>query len=83
MHHSIAHADAETLFRSFRYNAHPMSILSSAFAALGSFYEEVRFEEYVSSCVLNDFLVQANPSLQGEIWTYVSRVRMTSMPTRD
>lgn len=41
MHHSIVHSDAETLFRSFRYNAHPMSILSSAFSALGSFYEEV------------------------------------------
>ncbi|KAF8339559.1 peroxysomal citrate synthase [Cantharellus anzutake] len=40
MHHSVVHADAENLFRSFRYNAHPMSILSSAFAALGSFYEE-------------------------------------------
>lgn len=40
MHHSVVHADAETLFRSFRYNAHPMSILSSAFSALGSFYEE-------------------------------------------
>ena len=42
MNHSVVHADAETLFRSFRYNAHPMSILSSAFSALGSFYEEVR-----------------------------------------
>ncbi|KAF9520923.1 hypothetical protein BS47DRAFT_413252 [Hydnum rufescens UP504] len=40
MHHTIVHSDAETLFRSFRYNAHPMSILSSAFSAIGSFYEE-------------------------------------------
>ncbi|KAF8300127.1 peroxysomal citrate synthase [Clavulina sp. PMI_390] len=40
MHHSIVHHDAENLFRSFRYNAHPMSILTSAFAAVGSFYEE-------------------------------------------
>jgi len=40
MHHSIVHHDAENLFRAFRYNAHPMSILTSAFAALGSFYEE-------------------------------------------
>ena len=44
MHHSIVHSDAENLFRSFRYNAHPMSILSSAFAALGSFYEEVKID---------------------------------------
>lgn len=42
MHHSIVHHDAENLFRSFRYNAHPMSILTSGFAAVGSFYEEVR-----------------------------------------
>ncbi|KDQ19354.1 hypothetical protein BOTBODRAFT_62767 [Botryobasidium botryosum FD-172 SS1] len=40
MHHSIVHIDAEGLFRAFRYDAHPMSILTSAFAALGSFYEE-------------------------------------------
>ena len=41
MHHSIVHHDAANLFRAFRYNAHPMSILTSAFAAVGSFYEEV------------------------------------------
>ena len=41
LHHSIAHVDAEGLFKSFRYDAHPMAILSSAFSALGSFYEEV------------------------------------------
>ncbi|KAG8970535.1 hypothetical protein FRC03_006664 [Tulasnella sp. 419] len=40
MTHSIAHVDAEGLFKSFRYDAHPMAILSSAFSALGSFYEE-------------------------------------------
>lgn len=40
MHHSVVHHDAENLFHAFRYNAHPMSILTSSFAALGSFYEE-------------------------------------------
>ncbi|KAF8532193.1 peroxysomal citrate synthase [Gautieria morchelliformis] len=40
MHHSIAHVDAEELFRSFRYDAHPMAILTSSFAALGSYYSE-------------------------------------------
>jgi citrate synthase len=60
MHHSVAHVDAEELFRSFRfvicydgipfslrthairYDAHPMAILTSSFAALGSYYSEVR-----------------------------------------
>ena len=41
MHHSIAHSDAEGLFRAFRYDAHPMSILTSAIASLGSMYSEV------------------------------------------
>ncbi|THH07059.1 hypothetical protein EW145_g3637 [Phellinidium pouzarii] len=40
MHHSIAHSDAEGLFRAFRYDAHPMSILTSAIASLGSMYSE-------------------------------------------
>ncbi|KAF8513188.1 peroxysomal citrate synthase [Hysterangium stoloniferum] len=40
MHHSVAHVDAEELFRSFRYDAHPMAILTSSFAALGSYYSE-------------------------------------------
>lgn len=40
MDHSLVHNDTENLFKAFRYNAHPMSILTSAFAALGSFYEE-------------------------------------------
>ncbi|KAG8908344.1 hypothetical protein FRB99_007271 [Tulasnella sp. 403] len=40
MNHSMVHVDAEGLFKSFRYDAHPMAILSSAFSALGSFYEE-------------------------------------------
>ncbi|KAG8861306.1 hypothetical protein FRB91_009217 [Serendipita sp. 411] len=40
MNHSTMHIDAEEIFRSFRYDAHPMSILTSVFAALGSYYPE-------------------------------------------
>ncbi|KAF8239672.1 peroxysomal citrate synthase [Tricholoma matsutake] len=40
MQHGITHADAEQFCRSFRYDAHPMSILTSAFAYLGSYYNE-------------------------------------------
>jgi len=40
MSHSYVHADAENFFRSFRYDAHPMAILTSAFAYLGSYYGE-------------------------------------------
>ncbi|KAF7327680.1 Citrate synthase [Mycena kentingensis (nom. inval.)] len=40
LNHSIVHADAEQFFRSFRYDAHPMAILTSAFAYLGSYYSE-------------------------------------------
>ncbi|KAH9002916.1 peroxysomal citrate synthase [Lactarius hatsudake] len=40
MSHSFVHADAEHFFRSFRYDAHPMAILTSAFAYLGSYYSE-------------------------------------------
>ncbi|KAJ8692942.1 hypothetical protein PTI98_010202 [Pleurotus ostreatus] len=40
MHHSVVHADAEQFFRSFRYDAHPMAILTSALAYLGSYYSE-------------------------------------------
>ncbi|KZP00570.1 peroxysomal citrate synthase [Calocera viscosa TUFC12733] len=40
MHHSIMHHDSEELFASFRYDSHPMAILTSAFAALGSYYAE-------------------------------------------
>lgn len=34
------HADAAGFFRAFRYDAHPMAILTSAFAYLGSYYGE-------------------------------------------
>ncbi|KAG6856883.1 hypothetical protein H0H87_012463 [Tephrocybe sp. NHM501043] len=40
MHHGTVHADAEQFCRSFRYDAHPMAILTSAFAYLGSYYRE-------------------------------------------
>ncbi|KAG7089489.1 hypothetical protein E1B28_011169 [Marasmius oreades] len=40
MHHSYVHSDAAQFFRSFRYDAHPMSILTSAFAYMGSYYNE-------------------------------------------
>ncbi|KIK10057.1 hypothetical protein K443DRAFT_670692 [Laccaria amethystina LaAM-08-1] len=40
LHHGVTHADAEQFCRSFRYDAHPMAILTSAFAYLGSYYGE-------------------------------------------
>ncbi|KAJ7903452.1 peroxysomal citrate synthase [Mycena olivaceomarginata] len=40
MHHSVIHADAEQFFRSFRYDAHPMAILTSALSYIGSYYSE-------------------------------------------
>ncbi|KIK16126.1 hypothetical protein PISMIDRAFT_114004 [Pisolithus microcarpus 441] len=38
--HGIMHADATKFFGSFRYDAHPMAMLTSAFAYLGSYYGE-------------------------------------------
>ncbi|KAF4613617.1 hypothetical protein D9613_007744 [Agrocybe pediades] len=40
LHHGVIHSDAELFCRSFRYDAHPMAILTSAFAYLGSYYGE-------------------------------------------
>ncbi|KAL1663796.1 citrate synthase-like protein [Schizophyllum commune] len=40
LHHGVMHSDAEQFFKSFRYDAHPMSMLTSAFAYLGSYYSE-------------------------------------------
>ncbi|KAI9574007.1 citrate synthase-like protein [Boletus coccyginus] len=40
LNHSVMHADAAGFFRAFRYDAHPMAILTSAFAYLGSYYRE-------------------------------------------
>jgi citrate synthase len=40
LRHGNMHVDSEDFFRSFRYDAHPMSMLTSAFAMLGSYYPE-------------------------------------------
>ncbi|KAL7417451.1 citrate synthase-like protein [Mrakia frigida] len=40
LHHSYVHVDIEGFMKAFRYDAHPMAILTSAFAALGSFHSE-------------------------------------------
>ncbi|KAI0342784.1 peroxysomal citrate synthase [Trametopsis cervina] len=40
LRHGNMHSDSEEFFRSFRYDAHPMSMLTSAFAMLGSYYPE-------------------------------------------
>jgi len=40
LRHGVMHSDAEGFFRSFRYDAHPMSMLTSAFSMLGSYYSE-------------------------------------------
>lgn len=40
LNHGVMHADAAGFFRAFRYDAHPMAILTSAFAYLGSYYRE-------------------------------------------
>ncbi|KDN43792.1 citrate synthase [Tilletiaria anomala UBC 951] len=40
MHHSFVHRDVEGLMESFRYDSHPMAMLTSAFAALGAFSPE-------------------------------------------
>ncbi|KAH7143596.1 peroxysomal citrate synthase [Dactylonectria macrodidyma] len=40
MHHNYVHSDIEAMFKSFRYDSHPMSMLTSAFATLGAFAPE-------------------------------------------
>ncbi|KAF8554635.1 hypothetical protein OG21DRAFT_1508754 [Imleria badia] len=40
LNHGVMHADAAGFFRAFRYDAHPMAILTSAFAYVGSYYSE-------------------------------------------
>jgi citrate synthase len=40
MHHTYIHSDIEHMFKSFRYDSHPMSMLSSGFATLGAFAPE-------------------------------------------
>ncbi|KAG9254278.1 peroxysomal citrate synthase [Emericellopsis atlantica] len=40
MHHTYIHSDIEAMFKSFRYDSHPMSMLTSAFATMGAFAPE-------------------------------------------
>ncbi|PSR99247.1 citrate synthase-like protein [Coniella lustricola] len=40
MHHTYVHTDIENMFKSFRYDSHPMSMLTAAFATLGAFAPE-------------------------------------------
>jgi citrate synthase len=40
LHHTYVHRDVDEIVSAFRYDAHPMSILSSGFAALGAFAPE-------------------------------------------
>jgi citrate synthase len=40
MHHNYIHTDIEGMFKSFRYDSHPMSMLTSAFATMGAFAPE-------------------------------------------
>ncbi|KAI0020851.1 citrate synthase-like protein [Xylariomycetidae sp. FL0641] len=40
MHHTYVHSDIEGIFKSFRYDSHPMSMLASSFATLGAFAPE-------------------------------------------
>ncbi|KAH8924608.1 citrate synthase [Atractiella rhizophila] len=40
MHHTYTHVDVDRICSAFRYDAHPMSIMMSTFAALGAFAPE-------------------------------------------
>ncbi|KAI9163453.1 Citrate synthase [Paramyrothecium foliicola] len=40
MHHTYVHTDIEGMFKSFRHDSHPMSMLISSFATLGAFAPE-------------------------------------------
>ena len=40
MNHTYIHSDIEGMFKSFRYDSHPMSMMTSAFATLGAFAPE-------------------------------------------
>lgn len=40
MHHTYIHSDIEGMFKSFRYDSHPMAMLTSAFATMGAFAPE-------------------------------------------
>ncbi|KIH91039.1 citrate synthase [Sporothrix brasiliensis 5110] len=40
MHHTYVHTDIEGMLKSFRYDSHPMSMLTATFASLGAFAPE-------------------------------------------
>lgn len=40
MNHSFVHSDMEAMHQTFRYDAHPMGMLTAAFAALGTLHPE-------------------------------------------
>jgi citrate synthase len=40
MHHSFLHRDTENLMSTFRYDSHPMAMLTAGFAALGAYAAE-------------------------------------------
>ncbi|RYP54471.1 hypothetical protein DL768_000777 [Monosporascus sp. mg162] len=40
MHHTFIHSDIEGMFKSFRYDSHPMSMLTAAFSTMGAFAPE-------------------------------------------
>ncbi|KAK8148929.1 hypothetical protein G3M48_008734 [Beauveria asiatica] len=40
LHHTYIHSDIEGMFKSFRYDSHPMSMMTAAFATLGAFAPE-------------------------------------------
>ncbi|OAA66923.1 peroxysomal citrate synthase [Niveomyces insectorum RCEF 264] len=40
MHHTYVHTDIEGMLQSFRYDSHPMAMLTAAFASLGAFAPE-------------------------------------------
>jgi len=41
-HHTMIHEDLKNLISSFRYDAHPMAMLSASVAALSTFYREAK-----------------------------------------
>jgi len=40
MHHTYIHSDIEGMFKSFRYDTHPMAMLQASFSSLGAFAPE-------------------------------------------
>ncbi|KIJ13449.1 Si-synthase [Paxillus involutus ATCC 200175] len=66
--HGLMHADAAGFFRSFRYDAHPMAILTSAFAYLGSYYGEanpsLQGQDLYTKCAKGDPVALQNMDKQ-------------------